>query len=341
MVALPMDAWTRHQVYVEGYKDHIEREYGPEVAAILAVARAQLNALTVDRLNELTRTQLNQLVIRISNGQNTRAERFENKLMQELESFSRAEQGLHNRITRVVFPDLSPDVSDTLFGRAAVGSSADDRSRIFKRIANTPDPATGQTVQQAIRAYARHIQDQTRQEIRRAFSNSLTPNQTIRSLFGEQAFDFRNGLGERLRRALNATLRTLVQHISSGAQAAVVSVFTQFYEWAAVLDTGTTQICLSRDGRVYRFGVGPIPPAHYNCRSRIIPLPTSSPVNVPNSFYAWIRTQPGAVQTDILGPALSRLVQSGRARADDVGRFRSRRPLTRQQLAGKFDLIVQ
>ena len=42
--------------------------------------------------------------------------------------------------------------------------------------------------------------------------------------------------------------------------------------YTAVLDSRTTPICRSLDGRIYQVGQGPRPPQHWNCRSIMIPV---------------------------------------------------------------------
>jgi len=47
----------------------------------------------------------------------------------------------------------------------------------------------------------------------------------------------------------------------------------QGYQYIAVLDSRTTPICQHRDGMVYPIGdVAHLPPAHYRCRSRTVPI---------------------------------------------------------------------
>lgn len=43
-------------------------------------------------------------------------------------------------------------------------------------------------------------------------------------------------------------------------------------EWVSVLDSHTTDYCRGQDGKLYDVGVGPRPPAHYNCRSITRPV---------------------------------------------------------------------
>ncbi len=47
---------------------------------------------------------------------------------------------------------------------------------------------------------------------------------------------------------------------------------TQRYEYVATLDSRTSAICGSLDGRTFRYGEGPMPPQHFNCRSTTVPI---------------------------------------------------------------------
>ena len=47
---------------------------------------------------------------------------------------------------------------------------------------------------------------------------------------------------------------------------------TQRYEYVATLDSRTSAICGSLDGRTFKYGEGPMPPQHFNCRSTTVPI---------------------------------------------------------------------
>jgi hypothetical protein len=47
---------------------------------------------------------------------------------------------------------------------------------------------------------------------------------------------------------------------------------TQKYQYLATLDSRTSAICRSLDGKTFKYGDGPTPPVHFNCRSTTIPV---------------------------------------------------------------------
>lgn len=44
------------------------------------------------------------------------------------------------------------------------------------------------------------------------------------------------------------------------------------YEFSAILDDRTTDVCAGLDGKVFEEGTQPIPPLHFNCRSTLVPI---------------------------------------------------------------------
>jgi len=44
------------------------------------------------------------------------------------------------------------------------------------------------------------------------------------------------------------------------------------YQFSAVMDDVTTDICAGLDGKIFEDGDAPVPPLHFNCRSILIPI---------------------------------------------------------------------
>jgi len=82
--------------------------------------------------------------------------------------------------------------------------------------------------------------------------------------------------------------------------------FVEGVEWISVLDSHTTLICSGRDGKVYPVGSSPVPPAHWGCRSTIIPSlisgvesdRRSKEARPDESYGTWLRKQPKSFQDE-------------------------------------------
>ena len=70
-------------------------------------------------------------------------------------------------------------------------------------------------------------------------------------------------------------VRTSVQQVANAASEQVYKAntdITKKYRYVATLDSRTSAICRSLDGKEFEYGRGPEPPVHFNCRSTTIPI---------------------------------------------------------------------
>lgn len=122
-----------------------------------------------------------------------------------------------------------------------------------------------------------------------------------------------------------ALVRTSVNDVANAASQQVYkanSKITQKYRYVATLDTRTSAICRTLDGREFEYGKGPTPPQHYNCRSTTIPVidweelglrppediigepkraSKDGPISGKLTYADWIAKQPASVQKDTFG----------------------------------------
>jgi SPP1 gp7 family putative phage head morphogenesis protein len=74
---------------------------------------------------------------------------------------------------------------------------------------------------------------------------------------------------------IRAIVRSSITQVSDAAMQQVAAAnpdATTKYRYTAILDTRTSPICRSLDGKVYKWGEGPQPPLHFNCRSMRVPI---------------------------------------------------------------------
>jgi len=113
-------------------------------------------------------------------------------------------------------------------------------------------------------------------------------------------------------------VRTSVNQVQNMTNQAVYSAnqnVTKRYEYVAVLDGKTTSLCGSLDGKTFKYGEGPMPPQHFNCRSTTVPVidddelrkmfPDTRPsavgrVSQDESYPNWLKKNP-SMQSKALG----------------------------------------
>lgn len=134
---------------------------------------------------------------------------------------------------------------------------------------------------------------------------------------------------------LQSMIRTITNHVSSVSRQQVYNDNEDIidgYEWVSTLDGRTTETCMALDGQVFEVGKGPMPPAHWNCRSTTIPVvkkkynimglvDTGRPavgedgpeqdVSAKTNYQNWLKTQPNAFQDEVLGAAKGALFRDG------------------------------
>tara|TARA_R110000772_G_scaffold42318_1_gene98304 strand:- start:9593 stop:10594 length:1002 start_codon:yes stop_codon:yes gene_type:complete len=108
---------------------------------------------------------------------------------------------------------------------------------------------------------------------------------------------------------VDALTRTLSNHTTAQTRKEFALEYESVFdgeEWIAVLDSRTTLLCSGRDGTIYDVGMGPYPPAHWNCRSLRVPVIKE---NIDNqgakanreNFDTWLRGQPKSFQDEFFG----------------------------------------
>ena len=131
---------------------------------------------------------------------------------------------------------------------------------------------------------------------------------------------------------VNALIRTSINQVANASSQQVYEAnqdVTKKYKYVATLDSRTSAICRALDGQEFVYGTGPVPPQHFNCRSRIVPIvdyeglgfdpPPSNPLRRPGTtlgpsrgvrggtvpdtqtYGQWLELQPKAVKDDVLG----------------------------------------
>lgn len=134
----------------------------------------------------------------------------------------------------------------------------------------TENPFEGRTLKEWSRgireADIRRIMDQ----IKIGMVQGESSQAIARRVVGTARLNGVDGVTEITRRQAAAITRTAVNHIANAAKREFYKENKELFEgeiYVATLDSRTTPICRSLDGKIYEVGQGPIPPLHFNCRS--------------------------------------------------------------------------
>ncbi len=220
------------------------------------------------------------------------------------------------RINVFTLPTLESQVQRTFSLTAAKGS-----------VITLP---SGEVVEKAFRGIASSQADFIAREIRVGVTEGESTSKIAKRLRGRLQFGSNQEMTARAQSLAGGTgiklannqvrtiVRTSVNQVQTMASQAVYSAnqdVTTKYEYVATLDSKTTALCGSLDGKTFKYGEGPMPPQHFNCRSTTVPViddddlrrrfPDTRPSSVgrvsqDESYPDWLNKNP-SMQTEALG----------------------------------------
>ncbi|RUM41433.1 MAG: hypothetical protein DSY80_08805 [Desulfocapsa sp.] len=184
----------------------------------------------------------------------------------------------------------------------------------------TSNPFQGETLS----AWARKMEKNQLERINRqlviGMGEGEDVGEIVNRLKGTRALKYRDGQFAKDARGAEALVRTAVNHVSNQAHKQIgIDHSEEFprYRWSSVLDHRTSPICRTRAGRIYDTGDGPVPPAHWNCRSRIAYISRYNDWDEEEPVYAhWLKDQPRDIVEDVLGKTRAKLYLEGKLPID-------------------------
>lgn len=384
---------TRHQVYLERLKAGEIKKTDAMFVTLAAELTKLLVQLRIADFSELSAARQAKLVLDI---QQIHTDAYRAQLLALvalLKDLSEDERVFELKaLNEVTIDELTPDDGDA---QEALWGAVQDR----------PMSATGKLLAAYLGAWMAHEVTRASDLARTAMAEGWSPTGLLVAYRGTTAQKLQDGLWASMKRNTATTIRTAIQHVSSTARwftmsntvfraggAAEVNsdgvvtriprsardaaaragikvgdnVRVRGYRWVSILDSATSQICRSLDGQVFRFGQGPVPPAHPNCRSNIVaellgrwlkrdargrfakddrtrPSPDGE-VSVRVTYYEWLKTQPAEFQDDVLGVTRAKLFRDGGLSAEAFARLnldRNFEPMTLDEMRERAPLVFK
>jgi SPP1 gp7 family putative phage head morphogenesis protein len=318
------DAATRHAILVQRYADgqaieasRIVKDVAKSIAEKLAVIDELGNS------GQLTMTlESVQRIINIG------FQKMTSDTMGTVSEFTAAEVSFSANMIQVAatVPLVVPD---------AVRVEA----AILRQVMDAPDGRAKITIAEALNQFHQAKSAEILQVINDGVLEGLTGAQTAENVS--------ELVTTRTKRQAGTLTRTIINHVSNQARAETIAEnqgLLDGYRWLSTLDSRTTLICGGRDGIVYPIGKGPLPPAHWGCRSTTIPeikdefslfdtegkRPSVGPggaelVSAKTDYGQWLKKQPKSFQVEVLGNTRAKLFRDGGLKIsnfrDETGRI--------------------
>lgn len=322
-----VDELLRHQVYVERFK----KGRLTELSVFLATLMDDVSALLGQRLtdvrtaNTVNTQRLQQLLRDMQRVSDQAAAEITGTMRQQLKDLALYETGYLATAVATIVP-----VAISFQAVAPVQLWAAVNARPFE----------GRLIEEWFTDYTAIQRDRLTQAVRMSVVEGETVDQTIRRIRGTKTMGHKDGIVQGItRRSAEALARTAISHVVTAARQTTLAENQDVVKgvlWRSTLDSRTSEICITRDGKVYPVESGPRPPAHPNCRSAISPVLKSwkelginlkeapegtrasmnGQVPASETYASWLKRQPVSFQNDVLGQTKAKLFRQGELTVD-------------------------
>jgi hypothetical protein len=308
------DIATRMQLFTQGIKNGFITEFNvmlkeleKEIIYILAKSK-------YETLDGLTKAELKKLLLNLKSAQLTVYSKYLNKFIKQLEVFMEIDLKVNRQIYASVHKEIAtgqPEIltnvesikyikkendktnCTALLGLAAILGNVD---RLKSFIYNSPIPANGILPLTYLKTLLANNYIKIENLIRKGYVNNWSVKQTINEIIDESP----QGVSSQLHKVKyqgKAVISTMIQDVTQTIESAVASALFLYYIWCSIMDNRTSAICRRLNRQKFRFGQGPLPPAHDHCRSHISPIVGTDFVVIP--FSKWITTQPASYRKNM------------------------------------------
>lgn len=333
---------VRHAVQVEGLKQSEVDKISEFLKQIDQLLRAKLS--TGDELTEFSRARLNKMLKEVSD---------------EIGAvFSSFYTGLFASLTAITAAEVAFEVA-SIANAAAATAALQPISPVLANVqrAVLVNPLSAQGIQgQLLESFVKNFTEVEQERlvgmIRQGVFAGSTNAEIIKSLRGTKAKNFKDGVLDISERNADAIVRTSIQHVSNQARNEVWKANKDIVigvRIVATLDSRTSAVCRSLDGRVFKVTEGVRPPFHIRCRTTTVAVldpkyagkdvaktraSEDGPVADQN-YYEWLKSQPKAFQVSVLGKERAALLVDGGLSAERFAALqldRNFKPLTLDQM---------
>lgn len=335
------DIATRHQVLLERLKAGGARDLASAFNAVERATLDVLGALSVEGVGDITKRELQAMLAELR-AVNT-------------ELLTNATDDMMSNLEKLAGDSAHFEVSALESLSSKIKLTTPDMASAYRFALNQPLSATGQLLEKFVSEWSTGEVNRINDAVRRAWGEGWSVGRLTSAIRGTKALDYQDGIVMTSRRNAASVARTSIQHVASAARMKVWSDnpdVVKYYRYVATLDSKTTQLCRSLDGKVFPVGAGPVPPRHINCRSTTVAIidpalgldfldkgatrsAEDGPVPATETYYDWLKGQTADFQKVALGATRAKLFRDGGLSAEKFAALnlgRNFEPLTLDEM---------
>lgn len=315
-----IDVALRQQIYFEALKEHEADKAEDLTDEIVAALLGVLVKFGFTSFESVPKSKLAELLSKANAALNkalaTGSEKFVARLKEVL--------AVTVRVTRLNYGFIT---GKRVTVEAFDGSNGANK-RLWQKLTRDIVPGVGHEPLRMLKDFTRSTLNSATVLVKRAFAEKWSVKQLLDAIRGTERLGYKDGLTRKVSNQFKTVARTLMQHIQAFVDFELGRVLYEKYQWVSTIDAVTTHVCRSRHLKVYSYKTGPRPPAHHNCRSKIVGIAGDLSNQSPRTLYEWLKRQPKALLSDILTKREAEAIATGTAKAADYPGFRSTKRLT-------------
>ena len=193
-------------------------------------------------------------------------------------------------------------------------------------------PLEGKLIKEWIDKLDQHSYTRIQDAVRMGLVEGQSYADVVKRITGTKALQYTDGVMALNKRQTQALVSTAMAHATNTARDEFYQENADLYkgvQWVSTLDQRTSSICQARDGKVYPLNTGIRPPAHFRCRSAMVPILKSwqalglknpsgrtrasmdGQVAQTETYQSWLKKKPAAFQDEVLGQERAKLFRDG------------------------------
>lgn len=370
------DIFTRQALFIEQVRVNEALLFNDVLATIEQDLRKNLNKISYENLGELSKAQIQNFIKVLRASQTVIYSKYQRQLLARLQKFTEAVVNQNLIIAGSYLSAVSTNKDDSnfviipmglqrsrnliqtehdsgsaspLFGLSAL-AGAGMLAKMWTTVKNAPMPTGGALLLNYINTALASNMMKVSQSVMTSWVNKLTVSELAAQLLGSKS----TGEGNpnlpggskssevtKIRNVMNAVTSTIVQHTSQIATASVNSIVFKGYEWLSVMDSRTSGICQYLNRKWFKYGEGPLPPVHPNCRSHTMPRIGKESDFTPPDLIAWLMRQTRGFIVGTFSNRITSTLAEGNRPPGDENVVNSVQPITVDEFANKTNDLFQ
>lgn len=361
------DVFTRQALFIEQVRVNEALLFNDVLADIEKDFRLNLSKIKYENLSELSKAQIQRFIKVLRSSQTVIYSKYQRQILARLQKFTEAvvNQSLQIggsylsavqkdeeelipvglvRSRNLIEAETKSNGFSSLSGLAVLIAGGGMLAKFWPVVRNSVMPTGGTKPVDYLNTAIAASMMRVSQAVMAAWVNGMSVQELSAQVLGSKS----TGEGNpnlpggtksaevtKIRNTMNAVTATLIQHVAQISNSSTNSLIWRGYDWLSVMDSRTSAVCRHLNKKRFRYGKGPLPPAHPNCRSHTVPAVGEASTFTPPSMIDWLLRQNRGFIVGTFSNTIAQSLAEGNRPPGDVNVVNSVKPITIEQFANR------